>query len=728
MRGHIQKLNVDTTPLPEATTPRKVHIIEDGGLIDIKIDGESLDLSIDGMVTRARLKLINQEQNEYQQMKQDIMEDETDNSNTTARSYWTNYLNEDLPISEESIHLNHCYRAIYQTNIPIADIEHQIANKTRIHSDENPTLGMLRKNDHLRDKWAPAIQSEVKGMAMTQVSKQEAYQQGITPHVTLLTTKRDGKLKARINIDGRYELWKGYFPDKDELYAPAMDEEIFKIIIAHAAYHKMKLTSSDVRQCFQNNTMVEAKNQRIIIIHLTQLECGISEGAYYRMNAVGYGCADASREWYDRLRKELENLGMQRSLYHPCLFTMRKGEGLLILGIATDDLLKANTTNAEGRELAKYITENLDKKWKMTHKDQVDEFIGINIIYAKEGHMTIRQDSEISKIQAKFLQTIDEPKTYSLLKRYEDEKDLEIPVDSTTYRSRLGSLGYIRMTRNDIKRETGVAAQSQNKPTKFHNDRLQHIAKYIWSTKDVGLTFRTNSQPQSTRIPIPVHASSDASWGESHSTLAWTVTMGPYLEPSNHNKYQAPIVAKTMKENDGISDSCPVAELKAMMKAVAAVLVVRGIHEEIAGIADNTTMELTPIGMAPPTTVGGQNIDINSIKQPISTIDDNIPPSTIIQDNRSLLQTVIQDTTNKGRKLRKVARWINYLQNVSQQKLIAPIKVKSKDQLSNIMTKYIPSMNEHWRQVEYIQGSNETITTIQKQVAEKATRNSTKSK
>ena len=84
-------------------------------------------------------------------------------------------------------------------------------------------------------------------------------------HVWTLTTKRDGSQKARCSNDGGEELRRGVFPDKNDLYTPAMACAALKLIMAFAAYHRMKLRYSDAKQAFTANKMSNAKYQRDII-------------------------------------------------------------------------------------------------------------------------------------------------------------------------------------------------------------------------------------------------------------------------------------------------------------------------------------------------------------------------------------------------------------------------------------------------------------------------------
>ena len=169
--------------------------------------------------------------------------------------------------------------------------------------------------------------------------------------------------------------------------------------------------------------------------------------------------------------------------------------------------------------------------------------------------------------------------------------------------------------------------------------------------------------------------------------------MGEYDKDSA--RHQAPTIAKAMVESDGVSESCPVAELKAMVKVVAAVEIFRGMHEEIAGVADSQTTSQSVEGQGEPT--------------PTHTAT----AAAVLQDNKPLLQTVTVDTSNKGKQLRRLSRWISYIRGEAKKGYIKPVLVTTVQQRSDPLTKLDFSPSSHWKSIEWLQGSHPAITTLQ---------------
>ena len=171
----------------------------------------------------------------------------------------------------------------------------------------------------------------------------------------------------------------------------------------------------------------------------------------------------------------------------------------------------------------------------------------------------------------------------------------------------------------------------------------------------------------------------------------------------------APFFAKSGKEKGTTSTSVAQAELKSAVLATGDIQINRGIAEEIAGVADARTLKDVPPGAAPPTVLRTTNA-----KQ---ALEDFIasPPTILAQDNKSVVIAAAQDTSRKGQKLRQYARMLQHLRTASVEGLIEVRSVPAAKQRANLLTKNLGSPTEHWKQVEFLQGSQEGVTHFQEE-------------
>ena len=70
--------------------------------------------------------------------------------------------------------------------------------------------------------------------------------------------------------------------------------------------------------------------------------------------------------------------------------------------------------------------------------------------------------------------------------------------------------------------------------------------------------------------------------------------------------------------------------------------------------------------------------------------------------------------STKAKALRRISRWLHYMISRVQERLIRVVSVKTKDQLANPLTKITYSPTQHWREAEWIQGSQPAIVHMQK--------------
>ena len=189
--------------------------------------------------------------------------------------------------------------------------------------------------------------------SIEEVDKETAKELGVSRHVTTLVMKNHdaGSEKARITIDGGQELRNGIFEDRNLLYSPALDENGLKFLVSMAAYYDMPMTYSDVEQAFMYNDLedVDAIVKRNIVIQLSQFECGKKGGGYYKYKRLGYGAPYAGIVFYNSMAKFLEiEMGFSKCEQFTCVWVRQFGErGLVLVGLATDDLVKTGTRDDE---------------------------------------------------------------------------------------------------------------------------------------------------------------------------------------------------------------------------------------------------------------------------------------------------------------------------------------------------------------------------------------------
>ena len=138
--------------------------------------------------------------------------------------------------------------------------------------------------------------------------------------------------------------------------------------------------------------------------------------------------------------------------------------------------------------------------------------------------------------------------------------------DSTQYRSMIGALQYLTLTRPDISFAVNKVCQFLHAPTTLHWSAAKRILRYVKNTVNVGLTF---SRSQSTLIS----AFTDADWAgdpdDRRSTGGFAIFFGPNL------------ISWCAKKQVTVSRFSTEAEYKALANATAEIIWVQSMLKEL---------------------------------------------------------------------------------------------------------------------------------------------------
>src|SRR3954468_5840242 len=140
------------------------------------------------------------------------------------------------------------------------------------------------------------------------------------------------------------------------------------------------------------------------------------------------------------------------------------------------------------------------------------------------------------------------------------------PDDSTQYRSIVGALQYLTLTRPDISFSVNKVCQYLHAPTTAHWTAAKRILRYVQGTIHVGLTFQQSSSSL-------LSAFSDADWAgcldDRRSTGGFAIFLGPNL------------VSWSARKQATVSRSSTEAEYKSLANATAELIWVEALLGEL---------------------------------------------------------------------------------------------------------------------------------------------------
>ena len=101
--------------------------------------------------------------------------------------------------------------------------------------------------------------------------------------------------------------------------------------------------------------------------------------------------------------------------------------------------------------------------------------------------------------------------------------DGELLADPTDYRSMVGALQYLTMTRPDIAYDVHMVSQFMHAPRTSHLHAVKRIFRYLQGTPDLGLFLHA------TGTPTIVVAYSDADWAGCRDNRRFTTSYAVFL-------------------------------------------------------------------------------------------------------------------------------------------------------------------------------------------------------
>lgn len=336
-----------------------------------------------------------------------------------------------------------------------------------------------------KDEWFKAMQSEMRSLNENNVWTlcQLPHNRKALPCKWIFRIKRnpDGtidKYKARLVVKG-FKQKKGL--DYEETFSPVARLATIRALLSVSAQEKLHLVQFDVSTAFLNGELREE-------IYMKQPD-GFSDGStkVCCLKRSLYGLKQAPRCWNSCFEQILLNMGFEQSEADCCLFTKRVGEGKILITLYVDDGLIA-ATNAE---LANSFQNELGNKLKITTKP-ASYYLGLEIEKAKDGSITIKQESYIKKILQRFEMSECNPISTPI-----EKEGVQIgKVDTSTkeekfpYREAVGALAYVMVgTRPDIAYAVGVVSRKLENPTKDDWNKVKRIFRYLKGTVSLGITY-----------------------------------------------------------------------------------------------------------------------------------------------------------------------------------------------------------------------------------------------
>jgi histone deacetylase 1/2 len=222
-----------------------------------------------------------------------------------------------------------------------------------------------------------------------------------------------------------------------------------------------------------------------------------------KLDKALYGLKQAPRAWYARLCSKLIQLGFKPSKGDTSLLYYTKGGITIYVLVYVDDIIVASSlADATGA-----LLKDLEKEFALKDLGDLHYFLGIEVSKVSDGLLLSQQRyaaDVIKRANMEKSKSVDTP--ISTIDKLSLNDGVRLgPVDSTQYRSMVGALQYLTLTRPDISFAVNKVCQFLHAPTTVHWSVVKRILRYVQGMLSLGLKIRKS-------ISTTVGAFSDADW------------------------------------------------------------------------------------------------------------------------------------------------------------------------------------------------------------------------
>jgi hypothetical protein len=362
--------------------------------------------------------------------------------------------------------------------------------------------------------------------------------------------------RHKFRADGTLERYKARWVVRGFSQKPGVDfDETFSPVVKSATIRAVLAIASNkdwpVRQLDVNNAFLHGNLQERVYC---QQPAGFVDSAraddVCLLSKSLYGLKQAPRAWYARFAGFLDKLGFVCAKSDTSLFILHRPAGTAYLLLYVDDVV----LTASSDKLLHRIIDLLQHEFSLKDLGALHYFLGITVERSRDGFF-LSQGKYAEELLDKANMSSCSPSSTPIDTSAKLSSASGEPVaDASAYRSVVGGLQYLTMTRPDITYAVQQACLHMHAPMACHLALVKRILRYIRGTTGYGLHLQRSST-------FDLVAYSDADWAGCQDTRRSTSGYAVFLGDA--------LVSWSSKRQPTVSRSSAEAEYRGVANVVA---------------------------------------------------------------------------------------------------------------------------------------------------------------